>query len=631
VGKLELDKKYSRNISVAHIYFGENELSTFDQFSDYFMKYDLIDAQNEESLPPTSNIFLIEIDEIKKSTLRYIQRVSIKHYASHIYLFSKLHSNPTILKFAINIGAKGLFPLEQKDEFFIDFLDRAIKKSIKDIHEANLSYFGSQLDGLYPVVIFEKEKVSFANSAAKKFFKIDNISKIEKLILKNIELASLIREKKSLNITLMLENGKKEFEEQLCSIAYDKKSDKAILSILLNKNIIEDDIAKLLQNRFIFIEKLKDKIVQNSIDNNNIFLLLVAIDKENKMKDLYSKVEYFEFLKSFLLKLNLLKDNRGKIVEWSQGLFVMMYENISYKEIKEKASILHNSLIENLKESKFASVITTSFFSIKDKDLDHIIKFMYKIENNSITLDESVRENYHEYKYLSDQMSEKDQIAHLLNNCINNKIPVKLLNIYKGLCVNTESKVLKHAEGFFYLSCDKLQRYTIQLDKETIIQSETFPHDIKAVVKFIDLNKSYIIVEKFEFLQNSANNRQHTRVQPTVRTPISIKVGNSALYGEILDLSINSIALKTKQKIDEQMKGNKVIANFKLPNKKSEDGFAIVSIEAEILIISNMEKFTKIVLKISEEDGANTQILQYIYVRQKELVFELKNALKVIS
>ncbi len=629
--ELEFDKKYSKNISVTHIYFGENELSAFDELSDYFAKYDLVDAYDDDNLPSVSNIFLIEIDEIKKSILRYIQRVSIKYHTSHIYLFSKFYTNPTLLKFAVNIGVKGVYSVEQKDEFFIDFLDRAVKKSIKDIHEANLSYFGLQLDSIYPIVIFEKDRISFANNATKKFFKIDNVTKIEKLILKNIELASLIREKKSLNVTLMLENGKKEFEEQLCSIAYDKKSDKTILSILLNKNIIEDDIAKLLQNRFIFIEKLKDKIVQNSIDNNNIFLLLVAIDKENKIKDLYSKVEYFEYLKSFLLRLNLLKDNRDKIVEWSQGLFVMMYENISHKEIKEKASILHNSLIENLKDSKFASVITTSFFSIKDKDLDHIIKFMYKIENNSITLDESVRENYHEYKYLSDQMGEKDQIVHLLNNCINNKIPVKLLNIYKGLCVNTESKVLKHAEGFFYLSCDKLQRYTIQLDKETVIQSETFPHDIKAVVKFIDLNKSYIIVEKFEFLQNSANNRQHTRVQPTVRTPISIKVGNSALYGEILDLSINSIALKTKQKIDEKMKGDKVIANFKLPSKKSDDGFAMVNIEAEILIISNMEKFTKIVLKISEEDGANTQILQYIYTRQKELVFELKNALKVIS
>lgn len=245
-------------------------------------------------------------------------------------------------------------------------------------------------------------------------------------------------------------------------------------------------------------------------------------------------------------------------------------------------------------------------------------------------MEEIVRENYFEYKFLNDKVDEKEQINHILHNCINNKIPVKLLNIYKGLCVNTESKILKYSNGFFYISCEKLQRYIIKIDNETIIQSPTFPHDIRAIVKFIDINKSYIAVEKFEFLKNSANNRQHTRVQPTVRIPITIKKGHFVKNGEIMDLSINSIAMKVKQNIDKTIEGTVVKAVFKLPNRKREDGYSLVEVDATVLMVLKLEDYTKVVLKLNEEDGTDSDILQYVFTRQKELVMELKRAIKVL-
>ena len=386
----------------------------------------------------------------------------------------------------------------------------------------------------------------------------------------------------------------------------------------------------MTQNRFVFIEKLKDKIVQANISNKEFYIVIVSVDNGENLQNVYTRAEYYNFLKEFLMNLNNFKENNEKIVEWNKNLFVLLYEGIDFEGIKNFTSILHNNIIESQKESKFSPIITTSFFSISNKDLNSIIEFIDKVDNNTLTMEEIVRENYFEYKFLNDKVDEKEQINHILHNCINNKIPVKLLNIYKGLCVNTESKILKYSNGFFYISCEKLQRYIIKIDNETIIQSPTFPHDIRAIVKFIDINKSYIAVEKFEFLKNSANNRQHTRVQPTVRIPITIKKGHFVKNGEIMDLSINSIAMKVKQNIDKTIEGTVVKAVFKLPNRKREDGYSLVEVDATVLMVLKLEDYTKVVLKLNEEDGTDSDILQYVFTRQKELVMELKRAIKVL-
>jgi len=437
-------------------------------------------------------------------------------------------------------------------------------------------------------------------------------------------------ENKSLNAKLLIENGQKEFQEQFCSIVYNKKENKTILSILQNENMLNSTIEELTQNRFGFIEKLKDKIVQASVSEKDFYMVLVSVDNGKNLQNIYSKLEYYDFLKEFLIGLNNFKENSEKIVEWSKSLFILLYEGMDFEAIKNYTSILHNNIIESQKNSKFSPIVTTSFFSILNKDLNSIIEFIDKVDTNTLTMEEVVKENYFEYKFLNDKLDNKEQIEHILNNCINNKIPVKLLNIYKGLCVNTESQVLKYSNGFFYISCEKLQRYIIKINNETVIQSPIFPYDIRAIVKFIDINKAYIVVEKFEFLKNSANNRQYTRVQPTVRIPIAVKKGNFVKNGEIIDLSTNSIAIKIKQNIDKTMEGSIVHATFKLPNEKREDGLSFVNIDASILMVIKMENFTKLVLKLNEEEGTNSDVLQYVFTRQKELVMELKKAIKVL-
>lgn len=627
---LGVSQKVTKNICVCHIYFEKNRLDIFDKYSDNFLSYIFIESKEYKKIPSKVHIFILEFEKIDKEILKYIQKLIMTYNYSHIYLFTKMDTNLSILKFALNYGIKNVYSINIDEKFVKDFLNKSVKKAALEIHQANILYLGEQIDVVYPILIFKKKRLNYINTGAKQFYGSDNFAFIEKIVRKNRDLYNLISENKSLNAKLLIENGKKEYKDIYCSINYNIKDDTTILTILQNETVIDGTIDNLTQNRFSFIEKLKDKIVQANVSRKDIYIVMITINNGKNLQDFYSKIEYYNFLKEFLLNLNNFKENSEKIVEWNKNLFILLYEGMSFESIKSHTSILHNNIIESQKNNKFIPIITTSFFPVLKKDLNNIIEFIDKVDSDNLTMEDIAKENYFEYKFLNDKINEDEQIKHLLLNCIKNKIPVKLLNIYKGLCVNTKSNILKYSNGFFYLSCEKLQRYIIKIDNETVLQSPVFPHDIKAIVKFIDINKSYIILEKFKFLKNSANNRQYTRVQPTVRIPITIKKGHLVKSGEILDISINSIAIKIKQDIDEALKGSTVKAIFKLPNSKRDDGFSSINLDAKIIIIVKNQDFTKVIIKVNEEDGANSDILQYVYSRQKELVLELKKAIKVL-
>ena len=629
-GLSSINQKITKNISVCHIYSEDNRLELLDSYADNFLRYDIVDIKDKTFTMPKAHIFILEFEKINNELLKYIQKLILNNSFAHFYLFTDMDTNTSVLKFSIRFGIKNLFSIKIDKAFAKEFFSKSVKKVALDIHSANISYLGKQIDKAYPILIFENRRLSYINSAAKEFYNSDNLETIEQIIKKNKELYSLLNEKKPLNLKLLLEDGQKEYVEVYCSITYNQNEHKTVLSIFENETLIDNSIEELTQNRFGFIEKLKDKIVQSNISGKELYIVIVSIDNGEKLQNLYPKVEYYNFLKEFLIKLNSFKEGGEKIVEWNKNLFILLYEDMDFEGIKNFTYVLHNNIIESQKDSKFSPIITTSFFSILNKDLNSVIKFIDKVDNHTLTSEEIVRENYFEYKFLDDKVDEKEQIKHILYNCINNKIPVKLLNIYKGLCVNTESRVLKYSNGYFYMSCEKLQMYIIKDNNETIIQSPTFPYDIRAKVKFMDIEKSYIAIEKFEFLKNSANNRQNTRVQPTVRIPITIKKDHFVKNGEIIDISINSIAMKIKQDIDKTIEGSVVKAIFKLPNQKSEDGYSLVEIDVTIFLVLQFEDFTKIILKLDEEHGTNSDILQYVFTRQKELVLELKRAIKVM-
>jgi hypothetical protein len=165
----------------------------------------------------------------------------------------------------------------------------------------------------------------------------------------------------------------------------------------------------------------------------------------------------------------------------------------------------------------------------------------------------------------------------------------------------------------------------MNFEKETVIQSSSFTKDVVADVKYIDSKKKLALLKNFRFVHGSANARKYSRVTCSQRTPISIVHNKGTLNGEVLDISMNSIAIKTRlyQNI-ESLKTTEVSLKFTLPITSSEEGYMKLTLTSEVMFTACDEEFCKVVVNLYEDQVYEAILMEYVYDRQKEIIVELK-------
>jgi hypothetical protein len=206
---------------------------------------------------------------------------------------------------------------------------------------------------------------------------------------------------------------------------------------------------------------------------------------------------------------------------------------------------------------------------------------------------------------------------------------IKLLNIYKGLVINTSSSIVKITDGTAYVKFESLQGIVMMDEKETVLQSSSFLKDIKGVVKYVNMDKKIAILEKFGFLEGTANSRKNNRVTCATRTPIRVASTLGTLSGEIIDISAKSIAVHAKYaKILDTIKSNEVKLSFVLPSRTNEDGLVKLNIDARVLFAKCNNGFCTVICELVEDDSTDAIIMEYIYERQKEIILEIKKKSK---
>ncbi|NOR57835.1 MAG: PilZ domain-containing protein, partial [Sulfurimonas sp.] len=201
-----------------------------------------------------------------------------------------------------------------------------------------------------------------------------------------------------------------------------------------------------------------------------------------------------------------------------------------------------------------------------------------------------------------------------------------------GLCINTSSSIMKKTDQEVYVTYEQLQGTVMQFEKETVIQSSNFTKDIVADVKFIDSKKKLALLKNFRFVLGSANARKYSRVTCSQRTPISIIHDRGTLNGEVLDISMNSIAIKTRlyQQIDS-LNFSSVTLNFTLPVSSNENGYMKLTLTAEVIFTICDEEFCKVVVNLDEDQANEAILMEYVYNRQKEIIVELKKQTTMLN
>jgi hypothetical protein len=200
------------------------------------------------------------------------------------------------------------------------------------------------------------------------------------------------------------------------------------------------------------------------------------------------------------------------------------------------------------------------------------------------------------------------------------------------LCINTNSLIIKKTEDEIYLTFEQLQGTAMYFEKETVMQSSNFSKDIIADVSYVDVKKKIVHLKNFRFVKGSANARKYSRVIPSQRTPISLSHNRTTLNGKVIDISMNSIAVKTRLYPQmESLKHSKTTLNFTLPVSSSEDGYLKLKLTGEVIFTLCDNEFCKIVVNLDEDQANESVLMEYVYNRQKEIIVELKKQTTMLS
>jgi len=377
--------------------------------------------------------------------------------------------------------------------------------------------------------------------------------------------------------------------------------------------------------RIEFIDRLKDKMAQR-IDLSEPLVLMMI-----RMKNFGQIVENFDWLAAHTIQKEL-NDLLLKVFDsfesyglWQSDMALVLFENLSHEKLKKKISHFISQMHLHEFVHNIAPAIDFTVIDIGSDDLNAIINLIEKEYAGSLSVTDTRAFGISKISGSEESLQEPDLLQQFLTNIMTNQLPMKLLNIYKGLPISTPTKILKMEEDKIIVTAEKIQKFVMESEKEVVLQSAHLPSDVHADVHFVDKNRPLAILKHLTTMKTSINNRKHTRVTVTSRLPVTVKVGKSHYTGYIHDISINSIAIHFNlDKFSEnELKEREAEISFKLP-WENDEGFVNISVRATVLFNRNEKEFHKVVVLLEPDDLSESYIFDYIYKRQKELIKEIK-------
>jgi len=405
----------------------------------------------------------------------------------------------------------------------------------------------------------------------------------------------------------------------------DIKRDTLLKKIALQSVQTEQTSIDFIKTRIYFIERLKEKLLKENLSKNIYSIITINIENMDTLCNFWSEYEIEMAIRDLLLQVELDIDAHTLLAQYSHRLYITLFEGLDFEATKQKAYTIQKRLLEYSSKEEVKPIIGLHVFDVNDFELNDALKIISDIAKEKISSKDIEIQKIYRVINIDSELDDEKAIDLLLQSTFTNKSSIKLLNIYKGLCINTSAMIVKKTQEEIYVNFQQLQGTVMNFEKGTVIQSANFTKDIEADVKLIDLKKRVALLKNFRFVDGSAIGRKYSRVTSSQRTPISIINAKGSLSGDILDISMNSIAIKTRLfKQSDELKSTNVTLKFTLPIKNSQDGYMALTLEAKVTFIRCSEEFCKIVVDLEEDQAHESILMEYVYDRQKELIVELK-------
>jgi len=558
---------------------------------------------------------VVEISKVTKTNLfDIVQKIS----ALDMLIVCDNKNDKGILDLAISYKVCGVLDRNPTQNELAEKLKAAVislstkqKEKSKNDNYLKLAEFGSSL-----FCIKRDGNIVFSNSALLSSCKAANVAQLGALTLANGSILDTIYK---------IRVGDDSF------YAKTDSGDAYVIGskMLQNEQIITcmkmpPDIGKCsdLLSHAEFIELLKNTLIHKNAMDEPIFAIAVKLENAQKIAHDFGSEFFYDYFKKFSSFCGFFFP-KEPFIFWHFDYLVILPEESDIDSVKAAAEQLFAQSGQFKNDKDIAPFVELSVLALGHIGINDSISLIENVYTKTVTQAQSAKICLAKSS-ITVLVADGQMAMYHIQNIVDKDYKIKLLNIYKGLSVSSSSKIIKITDEDIFVQTEKLQKYLMHTEKSVIIQSEYIPKEILTEVKYVDISEPYAILRNPLFLEFSANNRKSVRVQCDARIPITLKSNKYTFTGEIFDISMQAIAVRYKNSINSDIAGSSVKLSFSLPHKEAENGIAQVTVEGQVMVVKTIEEQTRVIASIKADRQNEAIILEYIYLRQKELIAEIK-------
>lgn len=621
-------------MNICHLYYAKKEVSLIEELLNSFDEKESLDVAQIEKLD-AFNVYLIELNSLNEEISAKVKKLFASRSHPLIYFYIPKEYNIALFQLALVLKTKGYITASHNVSTIVSKIKNDFKNN-EDEYLQNL--LGKTVLQSKHFLLFKESMLFFASTKLLEDFSLKNISEVKEKLLPKLDLETLLASE-MMSKEAVQNDRQQSFYTRSVNISQNNEkvifldpfiqSDTPLPKVTQETSASSDKLA-FIKNRISFIELLKDKTIESKISPEGFILLTLNIENMEKLRKSMTELEIEEGMRDFLLQVDILLDKKIAFAQYDKDLYVALFEHIEFDAFKEKIHEFNTKILNYFQKQKYTPLLGTFSFEVKNQELNEILNIFEKILNRTISQEDVEKYKLEYINNIQEDMEESEVIRSLLETAYINDENVKLLNIYKGLCINTSAKVIKYRDDSIYIKLEQLQGTVMKEEKETVLQSPLFFKDIRASVKHVSLEKNVAILDEFKFLETNANARKYSRVTFDKKTFVVLSHKNATLNGEILDISVTSIAIASKYaKVFDLIHDQVVKLTFVLPNPANADGFTKMNIQAKVVFsVCDESKNCKIVCEFIHDESAEAILMEYVYNRQKEIIIELKKLAK---
>jgi hypothetical protein len=218
----------------------------------------------------------------------------------------------------------------------------------------------------------------------------------------------------------------------------------------------------------------------------------------------------------------------------------------------------------------------------------------------------------------TDVRKDEESIIEILLAIQDNKLAndIRLLNYYREVPINFGASIDHIERGMVEMTVHQLQAVLMQLQKETLIRSGHFKHDVVAKVSKASAENKFAFLFNFSYVQILSDHRAHIRVEVTENIDVTFRTNQLQLQGKLQDISIGGMAITAPEKpgFGENIKGKVTLA---LRGRRLE-------MPAILLRVLDAPPQKSFVIQCTPDSKSEEIISHFVFQTQSEIIRELK-------